>query len=43
MGLVRFMRLVGLMRFVRLTGWARTDFPRPSLHIDMHEAPVSKQ
>jgi hypothetical protein len=43
MGLVRFVRLAGLTRFVRLMGRARTDFPRPSFHIDMHEAPVSKQ
>src|SRR5580692_7916387 len=34
-----FVRLVGFVRLMR----ARSDFPRPSLHIDMHETPVPMQ
>ena len=46
MGLVRFVgfvSVVGFMSFVRLTRRARSDFSRPSLHVDMHEAPVPMQ
>src|SRR5277367_3236894 len=43
MGLVRFMWLVSFVRLVRFVRRPRSDFPRPSLHIDMHEAPVPMQ